>query len=110
MTVSWKPRAGEWVKMTHTRTWGEKRNVPHSIHLSQIKKVTPAGYAYVTDKFREKFVPGDGRYTEFHPKSMGFRDWRIYIEPATEDEINTMPRTPQAGREYAAAQQLFEEN
>ncbi|UTC28253.1 hypothetical protein GURKE_02220 [Brevundimonas phage vB_BpoS-Gurke] len=108
MTNSWKPRVGEWVKMTHTRTWGERRGVPHSIHLSQVKKVTPAGYVYVTDKFREKFVPSDNRYNEFQPKSLGFRDWHVYIEPASEEEIKTMPRTPQAGREYAS-RHMFEE-
>jgi hypothetical protein len=106
MSDVWKPRKGDKVKMTTTKSLiGGGRKVM-SIRIVEVASVTKAGYVSVSDRLRDKFSrAGDRVFDERRLKRDVFLDFHTRIEPATAEEIATIPTDMQGAREYARAQE-----
>lgn len=106
MSDAWTPRKGEKVKMTTTKSLiGGGRKVM-SIRLVEIKSVTKAGYVTVSCGLRDKFGrSGDRCFAERRLKTDVFLDFHTTIEPATAEEIATLPTDIAGARDYARSAQ-----
>jgi len=103
----WTPRKGDYAKLTVTKTWGEKKGQPVLVRLVQITKVSRAGYLSIAERRDERYERvGPRSFRDWQPKSFMFRDFDDRLEPATAEEIETLPRDLPGAR--ALAQQLRE--
>lgn len=97
-------REGDHVKLTSRRAWGAGRGKVTLVRAGVVTKVSKAGYASIDIRPDERYAPIEGSpaYKEWRPKAMGLlADSNVVIEPISAEEAATLPKTLEAGREYA---------
>lgn len=106
MSDEWTPKVGELVKLTVDYVFPPaRRGKPMSIRLAKVTKVTKSGYVYLAPHDDEKFRRhGPTRFNEVTRKDDFLRNATSRIEPASEEELATIPRDHRGAAEYAKAQ------
>jgi hypothetical protein len=101
MSDEWTPKVGERVKRVTLSTIGDRRLV--NVFLTDVIKVTPAGFAHVRHGPSDKYKRGsNGRWHEHLPKKVFVAMmYRSYLAPATEWDLTNLPTDSARGREYA---------
>jgi hypothetical protein len=100
--IVWTPKPGEQVKMTMSKVRGSSAGLPVLILLKTVDTVTRAGFVrLLSDRY------GDSKFERVEP--FKFKQWQprrlggmyiTVIEPASAEEIRTLPATMAEGRDY----------
>ena len=104
MTDIRRLKKGDHVKLVSEKAWGAKRGRVMMVRVGRVTKVTKAGYASIDIRPDDRFAPVEGSpvYREWTPRAAGLLpDAHVRIEPISAEEAERLPKTLEAGREYA---------